>query len=111
MTTENTNEETPVEEAPKLEEEAPVDMPTDSDSSGDNGAEERTGSSIGEALGKLADDLGEQLEGAVDVDQLKNAAKAPGNRALDEWLGMGINFLKGGFESALGKRGKESSDD
>jgi hypothetical protein len=94
---------------PSVEEETPVDLPTDSDSDGDSGTE-GAGTKLGEAIGKLADDFGDQINGAVDVGRLKAAAKAPGNRALDEWLGMGVNFLKGGFESALGKRGSERDE-
>jgi hypothetical protein len=90
-------------------EEAPADMPTAGDSDGD-GRTEGAGTKLGEAIGKLADDFGDQINGAVDVGRLKAAAKAPGNRALDEWLGMGVNFLKGGFESALGKRGSERDE-
>lgn len=99
-TVEETEDTTPVEEAP-------IDLPTDSDSDGDGGAKERPRTTLGAAIERLADEVGGQLDGAIDIGKLKQAAKAPGNRALDEWLGMGINFLKGGFETALGKRGDD----
>ncbi len=85
-------------------EEAPISVPTDSDSDGDGGEEVTTIPRLN--LGKIAHDINEQLDGVIDTDRLKAAAKAPGNRALGEWMDMGIAGIKGAFEGALGKRDK-----